>query len=46
LAERNDIDVLDVHGFTVLQAGDHAYVFCRPGDRPYVELLFGRPEDT
>jgi cell volume regulation protein A len=32
-------------GDTVLQPNDHAYVFFRPTDRPYIELLFGRPED-
>jgi cell volume regulation protein A len=31
-------------GETVLQPNDHAYVFFRPADRPYIELLFGRPE--
>ena len=32
-------------GDTVLERGDHAYVFFLPQDRPYIELLFGRPED-
>lgn len=33
-------------GNTVLQPGDHVYVACQPEDRPYVELLFGRPEEA
>lgn len=33
-------------GTTVLQPGDHVYVACRREDRPYVELLFGRPENA
>jgi potassium/hydrogen antiporter len=32
-------------GFTVLEPGDHVYVWCQPENRPYVELLFGRPEE-
>ena len=32
-------------GDTVLQPGDHVYVFCRGEDRPLVELLFGRAEE-
>lgn len=31
-------------GSTVLQPSDHVYVFCRPEDRPLVQLMFGRPE--
>jgi cell volume regulation protein A len=31
---------------TVLEAGDHLYVFARPIDRPMLELLIGRPEDV
>jgi cell volume regulation protein A len=31
-------------GPTVLQPGDHVYVFFPPGDRPYIELLFGHAE--
>jgi len=37
-------ELLAARGGTVLAPGDHAYVFCRPEDRPYVQLLFGRPE--
>jgi potassium/hydrogen antiporter len=33
-------------GRTVLQAGDHVYVFSRPEDRPVLQLLFGRPEEA
>ncbi len=33
-------------GPTILMPGDHVYVFCRPADRRYVELLFGRPESS
>ena len=32
-------------GETVLMPGDHAYLFFRPADRPYIELLFGVPEE-
>jgi len=31
-------------GDTALQPGDHVYVFARPEDRPFILLLFGRPE--
>lgn len=31
-------------GDTTLQAGDHAYVFCKPRDRRLVQLLFGEAE--
>jgi cell volume regulation protein A len=32
-------------GPTVLEPGDHVYVFAEPGDVPLVKLLFGRAED-
>jgi potassium/hydrogen antiporter len=32
-------------GNTLLQAGDHVYVATTSADRPFVQLLFGRPED-
>lgn len=32
-------------GRTVFQSGDHVYVLAQPGIRPFVELLFGRPEE-
>lgn len=31
-------------GSTVLQEGDHVHLFCRSEDRPFVQLLFGRPQ--
>jgi len=38
-------ELLAPRGGTVLQAGDHVYVFCRPEDRPFLQLIFGRPQD-
>jgi cell volume regulation protein A len=32
-------------GQTKLLQGDHVYVFCRPDDRPFVQLMFGRTEE-
>jgi cell volume regulation protein A len=32
-------------GATVLLPGDHVYVFARPEDRPFIQLMFGRPEE-
>ena len=29
-------------GPTVLEPGDHVYLFCEPEDRPFVQLIFGR----
>ncbi len=37
-------DLVAPRGPAVLMADDHVYVFFRPGDRRYVELLFGRAE--
>ncbi len=37
-------ELIAARGSTTLRPGDHAYVFFRPEDQPYVELLFGRPE--
>ena len=31
-------------GQTMLVPGDHVYVFARPQDRPYIQLMLGRPE--
>lgn len=31
-------------GDTVLQPGDHVYVFALPEDFPFIQLMFGRPE--
>ncbi|MBX3174294.1 MAG: potassium/proton antiporter [Gemmatimonadaceae bacterium] len=33
-------------GHTSLAAGDHVYVVTTAEDRPFVQLLFGRPEDA
>ena len=32
-------------GQTMLEPGDHVFVFSRPEDRPFIQLLFGRPEE-
>jgi len=32
-------------GHTVLETGDHIYVFARPEDRGFIQLMFGRPEE-
>ena len=37
-------ELLAPKGDTVLEPGDHAYVFSRPSDLPLVQLMFGRPE--
>ncbi|HJU65879.1 MAG TPA: cation:proton antiporter, partial [Gemmatimonadaceae bacterium] len=37
-------DLVAPRGATVLEPGDHIYVFTRPEDRPFIQLLFGRPE--
>lgn len=44
LVVRGD-QLLAARGNTVLQPGDHVFVFCRPEDKPFVELLFGRPQN-
>ena len=31
-------------GHTTLEPGDHVYVFARPEDRAFIQLMFGRPE--
>lgn len=38
-------ELLAPRGHTRLQAGDHAYLFFRPEDRTFIELLFGGPEE-
>jgi potassium/hydrogen antiporter len=43
LAVRGE-ELIAPKGNTVLRAGDHIYVFCRPEDRHFILLLFGRPE--
>jgi potassium/hydrogen antiporter len=37
-------ELVAARGQAVFMAGDHVYVFFRPADRRYIELLFGRPE--
>lgn len=37
-------ELMACRGDTVMKAGDHVYVFCRPEDRPFIQLLFGRPQ--
>lgn len=37
-------DLIAARGNTVLTPGDHVYVFAKPADLPYIELLFGMPE--
>lgn len=32
-------------GSTVLEPGDHVYIFCRTEDRPFIQFLFGRPAE-
>lgn len=38
-------ELLAARGDTQLENGDHAYVFCRPEDRTFIDLLFGQPEE-
>jgi potassium/hydrogen antiporter len=37
-------DLLAPKGNTVLEPGDHVYVFCRAEDLAFVHLIFGQPE--
>jgi cell volume regulation protein A len=37
-------ELIAPRGPTVLQENDEVHVFFRPEDRPYIELLFGRPD--
>lgn len=37
-------EVIAPRGDTALAAGDHVYVFARPGDRTLIQLMFGRPQ--
>jgi cell volume regulation protein A len=39
-------DLIVPRGQTVLLPGDHVYVATTHEDRPFVQLMFGRPEDT
>lgn len=36
-------EIMAARGYTVMQPGDHVYVFCKPGDEPLIGLLFGKP---
>jgi cell volume regulation protein A len=38
-------DLVAARGRTVLQPGDHVYVFAPPGEKAFVQLLFGRQEE-
>lgn len=38
-------DMVPPKGSTVLMPGDFVYVFARPEDRHFMQLMFGRPED-
>ncbi len=38
-------ELIAVRGSTVLQPGDHVYVFCRSEDKPFILFLFGRPQE-
>jgi cell volume regulation protein A len=39
-------ELLAPKGPTVLEVGDLVYVFCRPQDRAFVQLMFGRATET
>jgi cell volume regulation protein A len=43
LVVRGD-EVFAPRGGTVLEPGDHVHVFCEPGDKPFVQLIFGTEE--
>jgi cell volume regulation protein A len=32
-------------GSTTLESGDHVYLIAQPEDRPFIQLMFGRPEE-
>ena len=38
-------ELIAPRGNTELQSGDHVFVFCRPEDKPFIQLLFGRPAE-
>jgi cell volume regulation protein A len=38
-------ELLAARGGTVLLPGDHVYLFASPGEKSFVQLLFGRQED-
>jgi len=37
-------EIIAPKGDTILEAGDHLYVFALPADLPFIQLIFGRPE--
>ncbi|HMN97585.1 MAG TPA: potassium/proton antiporter [Phycisphaerales bacterium] len=39
-------EVMAARGHTVLEVGDHVYIFCKPGDEPRIRLLFGADVDS
>jgi cell volume regulation protein A len=39
-------DLVAARGGTVLQPGDHVYVFAPPEEKAFIQLLFGRAEET
>jgi cell volume regulation protein A len=39
------LELLAPKGDTVLQAGDHVYVFSKSEDLPFLGLMFGQQED-
>jgi cell volume regulation protein A len=36
--------IIAPRGETRIAAGDHVYLLCRPEDRPFIDLIFGRRE--
>jgi cell volume regulation protein A len=38
-------DLVAARGRTVLEPGDHVYVFAPPAEKGFVQLLFGRQEE-
>jgi cell volume regulation protein A len=38
-------ELVAARGATVLEPGDHVYVFSAPAEKPFVQLLFGRQEE-
>ncbi len=38
-------ELIAARGETVPLPGDHIYLFCRPDERPLVDLLFGQAEE-
>lgn len=37
-------ELVPPRAYTVLEVGDHVYIFTRHEDRPLIQLMFGRPE--